>query len=78
MKDRFGQACDFNLVIRHPLDSHFRALGQHRRSVPDIENKDAAGLQVPSGRFKCRCYVFIGGLVADDVKQGNDSIKCLV
>jgi hypothetical protein len=78
MKNRLGQAGDLGLIIRHPFDSDLGALRQNRRAIPDVKDKNAAGFQVMPGRFECRRYIFVGRLVADDVKQGDDGVETLV
>ena len=78
VKNRLGQAGDLGLIIRHPLDADCGALGQNRRAVPEVEDEDAAGIQVLPGRFECRRHIFVGCLVADDVKQGDHRVETFV
>ncbi len=75
MKNRLCQPGYLDLIIPHPFNSDSRPLGQDRRAIPDIEDEEAAGVKMLAGGLNSRYDVLVGGLVADDMEEGDHRVK---
>ena len=78
VEGRGRKAADAEDIILQNFVSDLRALGQHGRAVPEIEEEDSAGFEVLSCDGKDGPQVVVCRLIAENMKQANDRVEGLI